>query len=214
MAQFVYENPEFHCLCFLLGFHPECSLSNSLSCFDLWNLFCVRLRACAQAAMAPVVRVEPNDMKLPDSNPELLARVEVVGWFPFIRKFTDSNPEVTRLFALSLDNSRVKIADLRFKVDERSMALSTGLPLTGERWFKYKQMEVTEWRKMLKNPCQDVSFRTGVSQKYFKKEWQPVLDIIHRYVTCEGRLSLAYIYHLRLMAVFISFPLNLPHYLV
>ena len=62
--------------------------------------------------MAPVVRVEPSDMKLLDSNPELLARVEAVGWFPFIRKFMDSNSEVTRLFALSLDDSRVKIADL------------------------------------------------------------------------------------------------------
>ena len=75
-------------------------------------------------------------------------------------------------------------------------------------------MEVTEWRQMLKNPFQDVSFRTGVSRKYFKKEWRPVLDVIHRYVTYEGRFSSAYIYHLRLMAVFIGFPLNLPHYLV
>ena len=53
-----------------------------------------------------------------------------------------------------------------------------------------------------------------MSRKYFKKEWRPVLDLIHRYVTCEGRLSLAYIYHLQLMAMFISFPLNLTHYLV
>ena len=103
--------------------------------------------------MAPVVRVEPSDMKLLDSNPELSAKIETVGWFPFIRKFTDSNPEVTRLFALSLDDSQVNIDDLQFRVDERSIALATRLLLTGERWFKYKQMEVTEWRQMLKNPC-------------------------------------------------------------
>ena len=115
------------------------------------------------AVMASVIRVEPSDVKLLDENPELLAKVEAVGWFPFIRKFADSNPEVTRLFALSLDDSRVKIADLRFRVEERSVALATGLLLIGERWFKYKQIEVTEWRKMLKNPCQDVSFRTSVS---------------------------------------------------
>ena len=164
--------------------------------------------------MAPVVRVEPCEMKLLDSNPELLAKVEVAGRLPFIRRFLDSNPEVTRLFALSLDDSRVKIANLQFQVDERSVALATGLSITGERWFKYKPMEVTEWRQMLKNPCQDVSFRTGVALKYFKKEWRPVLDLIHRYVTCEGCLSSAYVYHLQLMSVFISFPLNLPHYLV
>ena len=62
--------------------------------------------------MAPMVRVEPSDMKLLDSNPELLAKIETVGWLPFIHKFTDSNPEVTRLFALSLADSRVKVDDL------------------------------------------------------------------------------------------------------
>ena len=113
--------------------------------------------------MAPVVRVEPCETKLLDSNPELLTKVKAVGWFPFISRFSNSNLEVTRLFSLSLDDSLVKIADLQFRVDERSVALATRLSLTGERWFKYKPMEVTEWRQMLKNPCQDVSFRTGVS---------------------------------------------------
>ena len=139
--------------------------------------------------MAPVVRFEPSDMKLLDSNPELSAKIETVGWFPFIHKFSDLKLEVTRVFSLSLADSRVKIADLQFRVDERSVALATSLPLTGERWFKYERMEITEWRQMIKNPCQDVSFRTGVPRKYFKKEWRPVLDVIHRYVTCEGRLS-------------------------
>ena len=168
----------------------------------------------AQLVMAPVVRVEPCEMKLLDSNPELLAKVEAVGWFPFISKFSDSNPEVTRVFALSLADSQVKVGDLQFRVDERSVVLATGLSLAGERWFKYKQMDITEWMQLLNNPCQDVSFRTGVSCKYFKKEWRPVLDLIHRYMTCEGRLSLAYVYHLRLMSIFIDFPLNLPYYLV
>ena len=88
--------------------------------------------------MAPVVRVEPNDMKLLDRNPELLAKVEAVGWLPFFRKFADSNPEVTRLFSLSLVDDRSKVADLQFRVDEHSVALATGLPLAGERWFKSK----------------------------------------------------------------------------
>ena len=33
-------------------------------------------------------------------------------------------------------------------------------------------------------------------------------------MTCEGHLSSAYVYHLRLLAVFLSFPVNLPYYLV
>ena len=53
---------------------------------------------------------------------------------------------MTRLFALSLVDARVEVADLQFRVDKCSVALATGLPLVGERWFKSKQMRVTEWR--------------------------------------------------------------------
>ena len=163
MSHFVYHRVGFHCLFFLLVLHPECSLSSLVSYFDLWYLFCVQLHAFAFVVMSPVVRVELSDLKLLDSNPDLLDKVEAVGWLPFIHRFADSNPEVTRLFSLLLADSRVKVADIQFRVDESSVDLSTGLTLTGERWFKYKQMEVTDWRQMLKNPCQDVSFRTDVS---------------------------------------------------
>ena len=102
MLQFVYEHIGFHCLYFFLGLHPECSLSGSLSCAELWYLFCVHLRALTQSVMAPVVRIEPCEMKLLDSNADLLAKVKAVGWLPFVSKFFDSNPEVTRVFAVSL----------------------------------------------------------------------------------------------------------------
>ena len=97
-------------------------------------------------------------MKLLDSDPELSAKVQAIGWMPFIRRFSDSNPEFTRVFALSLADYQVEVGDLCFRVDERSVALATGLSLEGDRWFKYKRMDITEWRQLLKNPCQDVSF--------------------------------------------------------
>ena len=122
MAHFVYGSVGFHCLCFLLGLHPECSLSSLLSCFDLWYLFCVQIRVFALAVMAPVVRVEPIDMKLLDGNPELLAKVEAVGWFPFIRKFADLNPEVTRLFSMSLVSEKRQLSRFAYGKD-----ITTGL---------------------------------------------------------------------------------------
>ena len=81
--------------------------------------------------MVPVVRVEPCEIKLLDSNPGLLAKVEAVGWLPFVSKFFDSNLEVMRVFAVSLVDFQAVVGDLRFRVDERSVALATGLSLTG-----------------------------------------------------------------------------------
>ena len=68
--------------------------------------------------MVPVVRVEPCEMKLLESNPELSAKVGVVGWMSFISKFSDSNPEVTRVFVVSLVDFQAEVGDLHFRVDE------------------------------------------------------------------------------------------------
>ena len=108
--------------------------------------------------MAPVVRVEPYEMTLLNSNPELAVKVEDVGWMPFLKKFSDSNPVVTKVFSLSLVDFQAEVGDLWFRVDERSIAAATGLSLTGQKWFKYQKMNITEWRQLLKNPTQEVSF--------------------------------------------------------
>ena len=113
MAYFPYHGSEFH-FSFLLRIYPKCSLSGLLSFAKLWYFFFVRLRALTWPFMAPVVRVEPCEMKLLDSDPELSAKVQAIGWMPFIRRFFDSNPEVTRVFALSLADYQVEVGDLCF----------------------------------------------------------------------------------------------------
>ena len=59
----------------LLRLHFECSRSHVLSLTDLWYLFCMWLRIRAQPVMAPVVRVEPCEMTLIHSKPELAVKV-------------------------------------------------------------------------------------------------------------------------------------------
>ena len=170
----------------LPGFESKRSRSASLSIILWWQVCCAHCLARRLIGMAPFIRIEPHELTLLESNSDLLHKVKEVGWLHFLRKFSDSNPEVTRVFAMSLMNYQVEVGDLCFRVDERSVAHATGLPLTGQRWFKYQKMEITEWRSLLKNPTQEVSFRAGVARKYFRKEWRPVLDLIHRYLTCKG----------------------------
>ena len=112
ISHFIYEGIGFHRLWFLLGLYPKWSPSSILCYCDPVYLLCVQLCAFTLVAMALVVRVEPNNTKLLDESPELLDKVEAVGWLPFIRKFADSNPEVTKLFSLSLVDARVKVPDL------------------------------------------------------------------------------------------------------
>ena len=121
----------------LLSLQPECSRHGLLSLAELWYLFCVWLRIRYQTMMAPVIRVEPYEITLLSSNPALAEKVRNVGWMQFFEKFSDLNPEVNRVFSLSLVNYQAEVGDLCFQVDERSIAAATGLSLTGQRWFKY-----------------------------------------------------------------------------
>ena len=138
ISPFLYEELGFHCLWFFLGLCPEWSLSSALGyCSPLYLLF-AQLCAFAPIVVASVVKVEPDNTKLLDEDPKLLAKVEAVGWLPFFSKFADSNPKITRLFSLSLVNGRAKVADLQFIVYERTVASAMDLPLAGEHWFKSK----------------------------------------------------------------------------
>ena len=111
--------------------------------------------------MAPVVRVEPCKMTLLNSDSELAVKVEDIWWMPFLKKFSDSNPEVTRVFALSLVDFQAEVGDLRFRVDERSIAAATGLALTGQRWFKYKPMKITKCDSCLRTLLKRSHFKPG-----------------------------------------------------
>ena len=42
------------------------------------------------------------------------------------------------------------------------------------------------------------------------KKWRALLELVIRYVTCEGRLSETQFYHLRLLLIFKGYPINMP----
>jgi hypothetical protein len=46
-----------------------------------------------------------------------------------------------------------------------------------------------------------------------KPRWYDLLMIIKQFVTCEGRYGFVFLFHLRLLMVFMGFELSLPHYL-
>jgi hypothetical protein len=46
------------------------------------------------------------------------------------------HPEVARQFSLHFDGIKTKVGNLEFEVSEASIATTTEIPNTGERWFK------------------------------------------------------------------------------
>ena len=93
------------------GFSSKCSQFVSLSLTLWWQVCCVHCLARVLTRMAPVVRVEPHELTLLESNADLLHKVREVGWLQFLRNFSVSNPEVTRVFAVFLRDYQVEVGD-------------------------------------------------------------------------------------------------------
>jgi hypothetical protein len=162
--------------------------------------------------MAPVVRVEPNGCQALLMFDGACSDLEKFGWLPFIKKFDGYNPIVARQFALSFDGCRAKIGDVQLEINEQFLSSAISLPATGHKWSKNCKLEDVPWTLLFQyrtvKPCDK-----GWPAKMLKQRWHDLLMMIKQFVTCEGRYGFVFLFHLRLLMVFMGFKLNVPHYL-
>ena len=65
------------------------------------------------------------------------------GWVAFFLTNLQGHDDAVSLqFALGFDGHIAKVGSLEFPVTEESIALATGLPCTGDRWFKNLQLRL------------------------------------------------------------------------
>jgi hypothetical protein len=162
--------------------------------------------------MAPVVRAEPNGNQALLTFDGAYADLEEFGWLSFIRKFDGFNISVARQFALSFDSCRAKIGDLQLEVTEHSLSLATGLSVKGEKWSKRFKVNDVPWTLLFLSRTVR-SCNRGLPASMLKLHWHNLLMILKQFVTCEGRYGFVFLFHLRLLMVFMGFELSLPHYL-
>jgi hypothetical protein len=162
-----------------------------------------------------VVRLEPEGAELLEAYPQMAQRFRDVGWFEFLTTFQGHDEQVSMEFALNFDGYEVEIGKLLMLVTEQTIAKACRLVVGGERWWK-KEHVVTEFvNQFLLPDKQNPNWRKGVPHSWIRPEWHTALIVIHRYITCEGRFSLIYIYHIRLlMHLNGDYPLNLPYFLL
>ena len=86
---------------------------------------------------------------------------------------------MTKDFARSFNGLEVEIGDLKFTVNEASIASATELLQEGERWFKNKSISDEAWRVILHNPGMDITiFKRGIHVHALKEEWATLLLVV------------------------------------
>jgi hypothetical protein len=118
---------------------------------------------------------------------------------------------VAQQFALTFDGCRAKVGDIQLEINEEFISSATGLPATGQRWFKNLKVEEVPW-PLLFVSRKVTSCDRGMPISALKTRWHDVLMIVKQFMTCEGRYRLIFLYHLHLLMNFMGYPLNFPFY--
>jgi hypothetical protein len=137
--------------------------------------------------------------------------LEENGWLTFVQRFEGFNLVVAQQFTLTFDGCRAKVGDIQLEIDEKFISSATGLPATGQRWFKNLKVEEVPWTLLFVSR-KVTSCDRGMPISMLKPRWHDLFLIVKQFVTCEGRYGLVFLYHLRLLMNFMGYPLNMPFY--
>jgi hypothetical protein len=136
------------------------------------------------------------------------------GWEPFLKKFDGYNDAITLQFALHFDGETAKVGELEFGVIEEFIAEAIQLPTTGQRWTKGQPVDKKLCAQLLKPQYRETKWSEGTSRSWLEPQWAQVLVILQRYLTCEGRYTIIFPCHARLLLHFTGTPLNIPFFLL
>ena len=109
--------------------------------------------------------------------------------------------ELARLFVLHLHNGQVTLAGVTFTLTPESISLATGIPNVGEKWNKRQRVDREHYEPYIKP-----GFLRQLSRffpfQFLKYSYAPLMKLIIKYFSCEGRFSRLYAYHIRLLMHF------------
>jgi hypothetical protein len=81
-----------------------------------------------------------------------------------------------------------------------------------KKWSKSCKVDDVPWTLLFQSRTVN-SCERGLPAKMLKPRWYDLLMIIKCFVTCEGRYGFIFLFHLRLLMVFMGFELSMPYYL-
>jgi hypothetical protein len=162
-------------------------------------------------------RHEPETYADLEALPEYRATREIfkqAGWEPFLKKFNGYNDAITLQFALHFDGETAKVGEFEFGVTEEFIAEAIQLPTTGQRWTKGQPVDKELCAQLLKPQYRNTKWSEGTSRTWLEPQWAQVLIILQRYLTCEGRYTIIFPCHARLLLHFTGTLLNIPFFLL
>ena len=145
------------------------------------------------------VRIEPKKLVIGNAWSKGYNILHQASSLPFLHKFSGYNIEVTRQFVETFDGIKAQVGNLILSIIEEYISQVTRIPQVGKKWFKKQYMEEKSWTPYINKSRKVYNWVSGVSMSWLKSPWDEIAYLIQKYVTCEGRFSLVFLYHIRIL---------------
>ena len=125
-----------------------------------------------------IVRTEPVDMHLFDTDPMAREAFQRVGCLSFYQNMQRGHLEVEKEFALHFYGRKTKVGDLEFEVTEASISAAIGIPITGEKWFKAMVLSSSFAKDLFKPEYQANDLFKSMPRSQLIEQFDRLLKII------------------------------------
>ena len=172
------------------------------------------------------IRREPTDSTKLRENPEVVELFMRAQWISFCDKLQGYDDEVAEEFLQALRPKSKTLATVNFRglslrLTPQFISRVTELPM-GLPWDKEERKLGQQAKKEFFPPEEEFSEdKNGVRRTSLLPPWSEVSLQIMKYITCEGRFSIVYGYHFRLlmelrhqMDLPVENKLSLPYFLL
>jgi len=120
---------------------------------------------------------------------------------------------LSRLFIIKIQDNQVTLAGITFTFSAAIILATTRILEVGEKWFKKGEIEAHFYEPFIK-PRYKSEIKGYFPFSYLLDRYAPMMRIIMKYFSCEGRFSRVYSYHIRLLMHFTRVKmLNIPYYI-
>jgi len=161
------------------------------------------------------VREEPINLRELHASPLAMQCFEHQSCYEFCQKVVEVqfHDEMACLFVLHLHGHQAILASVTFTLTPETISLVACIPNIGEPWHKKQHIGRQHYEPYIK-PNFLRKLKRVFPFRYVKDEYAPLMRLIMKYFSCEGRFSRLYAYHIRLLMHFTRvWMMNIPYFI-
>jgi len=118
-------------------------------------------------------------------------------------------------FAESFNGYQVQVGGITLFISESSIVEVFKMDIEGERWFKKSKVDKEALNNFLKPDSQNPRWTSSIHINCLDPHWNTIMILIKEYITCEGRYSHIYRFHMRFLFHMVGHnTINLPYFLL